>query len=611
MQRNFTINREALVCPSLSAPDQRTRRTGAPLIEPPLAPRDEAALLLTVVAEIEHALMVQYLYAAYSVRDDQPNHAQQAAARSLQAQLVQIAREEMGHLLTAQNLLNLVGASFHLQREHSPFESALYPFRFKLERLSQGSLAKYVTAERPAMKPAALSDDEWARLEQIERDARTANDEHPVQHVGAIFERLIELFEDPINGVGDGDLQFGHRDRQATWQDWGYDDSIVPNDDSRTVVVASFEGQTADDARKRALQALHDISEQGEGFGDHVDSHFERFYQLLRDFEALEVQGFDFVWPVATNPHTAAAGDSLREDGQLDAARTAALQRGYISFDRSRQWADLFNARYRLLLSFLSHFLHIAGPRYIATGPDKGDRTPRGFLLLWSFDEMRHLRKIAQKLAAMPLRHNGDEVHAGPPFQMPYTVAIPTDERLRWRAHRDVVIGSRFLLDDVTAAGSLDAADPFLLDLRTADLRLQSILDALSRGDAPPSDAHFTNFQKAAHILEEAVRGFNIQGHQNFWSGMNRDEFVNLHMFNTPFLARDTDDGCKFVANGSQLLSRLTTQGKPGRMPRFRPNIDPSRQQFYSDWVDAQCPDNDPPGQVGVRTEQSPTTEPG
>ena len=39
-----------------------------PLHDPPLAVHDEAVFLLTAAAEIEHALMVQYLFAAYSVR---------------------------------------------------------------------------------------------------------------------------------------------------------------------------------------------------------------------------------------------------------------------------------------------------------------------------------------------------------------------------------------------------------------------------------------------------------------------------------------------------------------------------------------------------------------
>lgn len=46
-----------------------------PMHDPSLEPRDEAVFLLTAAAEIEHALMVQYLYAAYSVRvlDNDPN----------------------------------------------------------------------------------------------------------------------------------------------------------------------------------------------------------------------------------------------------------------------------------------------------------------------------------------------------------------------------------------------------------------------------------------------------------------------------------------------------------------------------------------------------------
>ncbi len=96
-----------------------------PLIQPPRKPRDEAALLLTVVAEVEHALMVQYLYAAYSVRYDLENHAHQGAARSLHLRLLQIAREEMGHLITVQNLLLLVGAPLNLRREDSPSASTV------------------------------------------------------------------------------------------------------------------------------------------------------------------------------------------------------------------------------------------------------------------------------------------------------------------------------------------------------------------------------------------------------------------------------------------------------------------------------------------------------
>jgi hypothetical protein len=88
-----------------------------PLHDPRLEPRDEAVFLLTVAAEIEHALMVQYLYAAYSVRVAGDSTAELKAVQDL---LLQIAREEMGHLATVQNLLLLIGGPLSFDREHSP-----------------------------------------------------------------------------------------------------------------------------------------------------------------------------------------------------------------------------------------------------------------------------------------------------------------------------------------------------------------------------------------------------------------------------------------------------------------------------------------------------------
>lgn len=58
----------AVGVPSRAALEQADVEAAGPMHDPPLAPRDEAVFLLTAAAEIEHALMVQYLYAAYSVR---------------------------------------------------------------------------------------------------------------------------------------------------------------------------------------------------------------------------------------------------------------------------------------------------------------------------------------------------------------------------------------------------------------------------------------------------------------------------------------------------------------------------------------------------------------
>ena len=617
MKKQYEIPLDAFVCRYPDA-DNRVIATSLELeerlisLEPKRTPRDEAALLLTVAAEVEHALMVQYLYGAYSVRYDFEDNELQGRVRGLYRIIAQMAREEMGHLMTVQNLLQLIGAPLNFEREHSPFESELYPFRFKLEPLSQQSLAKYITAERPAKKPPQISDEQWRQLEKIAQVAQCANDGHPVQHVGPIYKRLIELFRSELK---DEDFQSYTDETQAKWKDWGYDEGLSSNEESRKVHVDSFESGDPDTLRKLTVEALQRIAEQGEGYGDLIDSHFERFLQLYNDFVALESElaskGIEFIWPVATNPSTTRRNPPQKDDFDLVShARLAFEERGYISHPRARAWGHLFNLRYRLLLTYLMHFLRTSGPRYLPEGPDQGDRTSRGLLLLWAFDEMRHIKKIAQKMVRLPLRDSWDGVNAGPPFQLPYTLMVSDGDRLRWRGHLDVLETSLALLhDSLRVVGSPDEKDPFLADLQTSDEKQISLLKVLSHGEPIPPGYLPRRFQKVASILEEAVRGFGIDAHANFWTNINRDEFVRLHMFNTPFIARDPNDDCKLVAGNSQLLGRLGSQRKTGRMPRYRPNVDHSRRQFIGEWIDAQAPDNVPPGQIGTISEREPNLE--
>src|SRR5438876_872809 len=92
-------------------------------VEPRLTPRDEAVYLLHAAAEVEHALMVQYLYAAYSLDPTSPSLTpdQKTAVGLWQQEIVQIAREEMGHLACVQNLLRLLGGAGSFEREEFPF----------------------------------------------------------------------------------------------------------------------------------------------------------------------------------------------------------------------------------------------------------------------------------------------------------------------------------------------------------------------------------------------------------------------------------------------------------------------------------------------------------
>jgi hypothetical protein len=72
-------------------------------------PQDKAKILLETAAEVEHALLMPYLYAAFCVRSEDEDPAKQAALSELFCEVHRIARQEMGRLMTVQNLLLGIG----------------------------------------------------------------------------------------------------------------------------------------------------------------------------------------------------------------------------------------------------------------------------------------------------------------------------------------------------------------------------------------------------------------------------------------------------------------------------------------------------------------------
>ena len=85
---------------------ERSFEAAAPESPPPeFSPTDYVHFLLYIDAEIEHGLMVQYLYAAYSLGGPQVPERFRAMIRGWQEVIIGIAKEEMGHLLSVQNIL--------------------------------------------------------------------------------------------------------------------------------------------------------------------------------------------------------------------------------------------------------------------------------------------------------------------------------------------------------------------------------------------------------------------------------------------------------------------------------------------------------------------------
>lgn len=585
---------EALDVEALAASQEITH-------DPPLAARDEAVFLLHAAAEVEHALMVQYLYAAYSLLDapQLPQDKVQLVETWREA-LFEIAREEMGHLASVQNLLHFIGGPLNLEREDFPFRTGLYPFRFKLERLTKDSLAKYVYAEMPE----GLAGED---IDEIRRRALKSNAD-PVNHVGRLYQSIASLFarkeQDGTFRLRDADLQAEPIGFQAgpEWR-FGHGNLIV-----RQV-------KTRDGAQDGAIPLLQAIAVQGEGMpatGEIQGSHYQRFREIYDAFPEANDWQPSRVVPADPNTSEPDQTEGIGPDAEAEAAAAA----GRISHTHSRLWAQLLNLRYRMLLTDIFHVFQID------TSPSAD---PKLTLLRWIRTEMRaNIRGISTRLVQMP-QHQGDTAgppFAAPPFELPYTLSLPDREPNRWRLHRDLLLASQALIVRILEKlndepGSLPATliqnlRSFATGLGTRDATdLQFAESMIGPGIAPsavfvplaaaPRGA--MRFTAVKDILEESVSGEDIGAHGNFWRDLTRDRFVAFRVFGRPLLQRRADG--TFDENESNLVKALEGRtpfgsdiGTPSsvfrRMPAGLNPVAAEKVEVIRQWIRDGCPDDTP-----------------
>ena len=160
-------------------------------------PKEDAVSLLKLAAEAEHALMVQYLYSAGSV-----------SRLPLGRTITDIAVEEMGHLITVQNLLlALTGRAdgsipfdLHLGRDGLRRNSATNPLAFILEPISQNALTKYTVVERPDEIPDPEIN---AKVTQMEMTlGQQGIDVNAIFALYAAIRWLFQPTDDPVGRVG-------------------------------------------------------------------------------------------------------------------------------------------------------------------------------------------------------------------------------------------------------------------------------------------------------------------------------------------------------------------------------------------------------------------------
>lgn len=386
---------------------------------PPADAVEEAQTLLRIAAEVEGALMVQYLYAAYSVMGGAPLEVpgldQPIAPEDWAKALTTIAVQEMGHLMTVQNLLLSLDSPPHIDRENLPWlNMELYPFPFHLDPLALTPIAKDVAAEAPREVTAA------DRADYEEAVTLAKGQVGQVSRVGQIYERLYWLFQDddtpqaPWQGVSNPFPDWPHwhvppgrvgfnQDRQAQPFEWRANDASVPPD------TAVYVLSVADKESGRA--AIYRVAEQGEGpaGAEEVDTHFDKFLRLYREFRAYkQVPGAPaFVRTQATNPSTGSGG-----------------QPATITDPAALEWARLSNYRYLMLLLDVTLSLSVGQSGFVP-----GTTARRVDFQTWAFKEMlAGIEGIGMVLGEMPLSAGAppESPRAGLPFELP-TQQLPTE----------------------------------------------------------------------------------------------------------------------------------------------------------------------------------------
>jgi hypothetical protein len=471
------------------------------------SPRDFITYLLSIDAEIEHCLMVQYLYAGYSLGGPQVPEAARHIVRQWQDVILGISKEEMGHLISVQNALRLIGAPLHLEREDAPWDAPFYPFPFTLEPLTLDALAKYVYAESPEdWKGGAIGDDVRARVH--------AQVGEPHQ-VAKLLNLLIKKVKDPCY-LPDTAFDPSTFSAQADFAEWGRgyqqgqrgssapfpaDAPARPRPQTPDVIV---QPQTC---RDEMVAALQQISEQGEATTGAERSHFCRFLRIFVEMSALEGRPFsadhwrdarpdqlgadlwDTHFPaehlsllaaigchgwkparqVAVNPYVSLYG--AEDKGSGDHHRT------HISDPQSALWATLHNLRYRMLLNYLIHSFTLYGGLNTT-----GGITPRGAIINATFGEMYNLRALSEILMQSPVSANPADGYAGPPFQTPYTLNSPFGEANKWRGHLDLLTAADTLFEALLPIAAPER-HTYLYSMHESDQKMRALANRILSGN--------------------------------------------------------------------------------------------------------------------------------
>lgn len=403
--------------------------------EPPIVieNRKELTYLLCQAAELEHGLMCEYLYAAFSLKGQVGpglDAAHLAAVERWREVILGVAREEMLHWALVNNVLTAVGSAPFVSRPNMPHQAAGYPAGVQLALLPFGerALRHFVYLERPegteledaeGFEPTGPPLPPMGPGDLLPAGQEFATVSHLYRSIEAGLVRLAEKF-------GETGLFIGSPVAQASPTTFRWPD-LVPITD-----LAS------------ATRAIERIVEQGEGArGDWRSAHYGRFVAMLEDYLALRQDD-----PAFEPAHPVTAAGVRAVEGVEPVVR--------IGDPATAATSDLFNVVYDLLLQMIV--------RYFAFGHETAEQLQA--LAHASVSLMfGAIKPLGLLLATLPVGPEHPGLTAGANFQLAYRANFLLPHRraawIRFCERLDEAAGfgdgieiqpaARTVLDDVIA----------------------------------------------------------------------------------------------------------------------------------------------------------------
>ena len=419
----------------------------APLV---VTTREELIFLLCEASELEHLLMCEYLFAAFSLKESVEeglSPEQLDAVRRWERAITSVAVQEMLHLAQASNILTAIGGMPHFRRPNLPQRGKYYPPEVQLALMpfSEDALHHFIFLERPEDfddKDAP----EFAPVGVPFAEAR-GDELVPVAQNFATVGLLYRAIEQGLLVLamrhGEEQVFVGPPSAQAAGDYFRWPELVAVTD------------------LLSAVRAIEFIVEQGEGArGNWEESHYGRFLKVLEEYLALKQADPSFEPARPAIPARVRLPRDVPEGPLIADARTAAV-------------SDLFNGCYEVLLEVLLRF-------FVHEGEQEADLAALSDAAVGAMFTV--IAPLGRLLTRLPVGGTAEGKTAGPTFDIfRRSYLLPHPEAAR------VILRERLLeLADGSAAiaGQFAAEAASQATLGKVERHLRSLADLFARRPA-------------------------------------------------------------------------------------------------------------------------------